>query len=192
MSAPFFQESTPVPGRRYAVADGATVGRGSADIVLADPQVSRVHARLVVDGAAVSVEDLGSRNGTFVNETRIQAATALREGDTLRMGDTVWRFFTDTPVEAPGMSEPADRAARNAVAADLGVRRGDVPAPDPIPSGVRVALMPDAPGEPSFAEPRRRPRRRVRSAARSTTATLLSYAVIVATAVAVVLYLALR
>jgi predicted component of type VI protein secretion system len=167
----FFQESTPVPGRRYEAADGATIGRGNADFVLVDPQVSRVHAKMHVDQAGVRIEDLGSRNGTFVNEIRIDAETELREGDTVRMGDTVWRFFAE---------------------AAASVRAGDVPAPDPVPSGIREAPLPDPARPPDFAEPHARPARRRGSAARNVTATILSYAVVIATALAVALYLVLR
>jgi hypothetical protein len=174
MSEPFFQESTPVPGRRHEIRDGITVGRSNTDIVLVDPQVSREHLRLRVDSAGVSAEDLGSRNGTFVNETRIDAGTPtlLREGDTLRMGDTVWRFF-------------------GAQAAATSVRSGDVPAPEPSPSGVRAVALADPVQPPSFSEPARRQRRRG-SAARMVEATIYAYAVVIATAVAVGVYLATR
>lgn len=187
----FFQESVPVPGRRHVPSDGATVGRGGVDIVLVDPQVSRVHARLSVDANGVGVEDLDSQNGTFVNERRIDALTPLREGDTVRMGDTVWRLFGEGIASTPVASD--DPGRMTASPPDSGLRRGDVPAPEPLPSGVHAVPAPDPEAPPEFARDQARSARRQRgSAARNATATLLSYLLVLATAVAVVLYLALR
>jgi hypothetical protein len=67
-----------------------TIGReASSDIVLEDPQVSRRHARLTLQGASYFVEDLGSTNGTFVNGRRVMSPTPLSPGDKLGLGDTV-------------------------------------------------------------------------------------------------------
>ncbi|MEI8376369.1 MAG: FHA domain-containing protein, partial [Planctomycetota bacterium] len=63
------------------------VGRdNTCDLVLADPRVSRRHARLVRSGDQVSIEDLGSPNGTFVNGLRISALQTLRSGDLVAIG----------------------------------------------------------------------------------------------------------
>ncbi len=71
-----------------ALTDGRFfVGRGrECQLVLDDPLVSRRHAVLFVDGGRVTVEDLGSRNGTLVNGARIEAAVMLEEGDRLTIG----------------------------------------------------------------------------------------------------------
>jgi len=50
------------------------------------PGVSRRHARIVVTGSDVTLEDLGSKNGTFLREQRLEAPAALRDGDTFRLG----------------------------------------------------------------------------------------------------------
>lgn len=69
--------------------DSARIGRGAdCDVVIARDEVSRAHALLVHDRDGWTIEDLGSRNGTFVNEQRIER-TALREGDTIRLGENV-------------------------------------------------------------------------------------------------------
>lgn len=62
------------PDRRMVLKGGAYgIGRHEHnDIVLDDKEVSRKHARLLVDGEAVLVEDLGSGNGTFVDDAEIQ------------------------------------------------------------------------------------------------------------------------
>ena len=68
------------------------VGRSSTcDLVLDDAKASRQHARLRVDGSSASVEDLGSRNGTFVNGERVASAD-LRPGDEIRIGDMMLRL----------------------------------------------------------------------------------------------------
>lgn len=53
---------------------------------LESPTVSRRHARIVVDGAQVVLEDLASKNGTFVGGVRISAPTVLVDGDSFRLG----------------------------------------------------------------------------------------------------------
>jgi two-component system, NtrC family, response regulator AtoC len=64
------------------------LGRGAdADIQLVSGGVSRAHARLTVNGENGIVEDLGSRNGTFVNRTRATGATPVGHGDEIGIGD---------------------------------------------------------------------------------------------------------
>jgi DNA-binding winged helix-turn-helix (wHTH) protein len=70
--------------------EGANViGRDPAAAVVLDaPDVSREHARLFVRGDSVTLEDLGSKNGTFVGRMRIRAATVVHEGDEILVGRT--------------------------------------------------------------------------------------------------------
>jgi DNA-binding winged helix-turn-helix (wHTH) protein len=71
---------------------GRTTGRGSwFDSI----SISRRHARIVVQGDSASVEDLGSKNGTFVNDVRITVATALDSGVQLRFGSVAVTFQVD-------------------------------------------------------------------------------------------------
>ena len=73
----------------------ALIGRGQAnDINLADESVSRSHAELRRDRSGViTITDLGSLNGTWVNGKRITAAQRLADGDTLRFGEVETRFI---------------------------------------------------------------------------------------------------
>ncbi|HTY41861.1 MAG TPA: FHA domain-containing protein [Thermoanaerobaculia bacterium] len=74
--------------REIALADGENIlGRGADSLVWIDAQsVSRRHARLVIASGLATLEDLGSKNGTFVNGIRLTAPVALRDGDELRVG----------------------------------------------------------------------------------------------------------
>ena len=83
------------PETRFLVRDGATsIGRSSAsDIVLtSDDYASGRHARLTRHGGLLYVEDMGSTNGTFINERKTVGATPLRHGDTVRIGSTTFRY----------------------------------------------------------------------------------------------------
>lgn len=78
-------------GDTYPLGDELTVGRGGGcGVVIPDDQfVSTVHARLFRRGDDLFVEDLGSRNGTFVNGEKVVATTKLRRGDRVQFGQTV-------------------------------------------------------------------------------------------------------
>ncbi len=83
------------PNTRFRVANGMTsIGRSStSDIVLkSDDYVSGQHARLTRHGGALYVEDTGSTNGTYVNDSRAVGATLLRSGDRVRVGSTTFRY----------------------------------------------------------------------------------------------------
>lgn len=62
-------------------------------VCLADPLVSRMHARLIVQGDCVIVEDLHSANGVYLNGVRVVSTAVLREGDRLLMGTTELSLF---------------------------------------------------------------------------------------------------
>jgi DNA-binding winged helix-turn-helix (wHTH) protein len=75
-------------GREFPLHDGEhIVGREpNAAICLDSPKVSRRHARFVVHGRRATLEDLGSKNGSFVRGVRIVVATVLEPGDSARIG----------------------------------------------------------------------------------------------------------
>jgi hypothetical protein len=80
------------PGMRYDVSGGATLGRGDVEVVLEDPFASSRHARIDPQGGAVVLEDLGSTNGTYLNEELVRGPQPLHAGDRVRIGDSVFRF----------------------------------------------------------------------------------------------------
>ena len=75
---------------REARADGqVVVGRGDgAEVVLGDRGVSRRHVLIRVDGTTAVIEDLGSSNGTYVNDDRIVEPRRVAEGDAIRIGSS--------------------------------------------------------------------------------------------------------
>jgi hypothetical protein len=85
-----------LPDGRKVVLDRDTVVLGrlpECELVLADPNVSRRHAEIRrVDGGGWMLVDLGSTNGTKVNELRVNGTRPLEDGDTVSLGATTLRF----------------------------------------------------------------------------------------------------
>jgi uncharacterized SAM-binding protein YcdF (DUF218 family) len=80
------------PGSRYDVGTGATLGRGDVEIVLEDAFASSQHARIERQGGAVVLEDLGSTNGTYLNDELLRGPQPLHPGDRIRIGDSEFVF----------------------------------------------------------------------------------------------------
>jgi hypothetical protein len=80
-------------GLAYDIGEGAIMGRGdNAEIRLEDPFASSRHARLLRQGGVVVVEDLGSTNGTYLNEELLQGPQPLHAGDRIRIGDSEFTY----------------------------------------------------------------------------------------------------
>ena len=79
---------------RFPLTDGRfVVGRTEeCDLVLGNPSVSRRHASLLCSGGRVLVEDLGSHNGTRVNELPVTTPTPLSPGDKVSFADVALHF----------------------------------------------------------------------------------------------------
>jgi DNA-binding winged helix-turn-helix (wHTH) protein len=81
------------PGGDLALFAGENViGREGADVVVDSPTVSRRHARIVIGAGDATIDDLGSKNGTYVNDARVDRASALRDGDAVRIGALTFTF----------------------------------------------------------------------------------------------------
>ncbi|MHB0963272.1 MAG: FHA domain-containing protein, partial [Gemmatimonadaceae bacterium] len=92
---------------RFELAPTGTLICGRAvtsDLAIIDPTVSRHHADLVVGDSGVTVRDVGSSNGTFVNGVKIDESFAV-PGDTVTFGKVAFRLEavadTPPPVQAP-------------------------------------------------------------------------------------------
>src|SRR5207245_1729863 len=91
-----------LPDIRLSSGESKTLGRAlTADVVIDEPSLSRLHARLTVDeNGRLTVEDLGSTNGIFINgEPQEQRAGRLAAGDHVRFG--FLEYLVDAEREAP-------------------------------------------------------------------------------------------
>ena len=84
------------PGMIYDLDGEVVLGRGErAEIRLEDPFASARHARIYEQGSIMVVEDLGSTNGTYLNEELLETARPLHPGDRLRIGESEFAFEAD-------------------------------------------------------------------------------------------------
>jgi hypothetical protein len=84
------------PGMIYDLDGDLALGRGErVEIRLEDPFASARHARIYEQGNSVVVEDLGSTNGTYLNEELLQTPRPLHPGDRVRIGDSEFTFEVD-------------------------------------------------------------------------------------------------
>jgi pSer/pThr/pTyr-binding forkhead associated (FHA) protein len=164
------------------------IGREGADVEVEDVEMSRRHAILRRAARRLEIEDLGSKNGTFVNGSRIEEPTPLGGGTEIRIGTTVMVVEGALPVsttgEAPGRLDPA-------------VTRVSETPPEmrqPAPAAPTALAQPaaQAPAGPmgEFHPPERRGQRGL--ASRSWVPVALSFGTVLVTAVLLVLYFALR
>jgi hypothetical protein len=94
-------------GERMLVAGDNIVGRDpQARVWLDSPSVSRHHARIRVDEGHATIEDLGSKNGTYTAAARVIGVIALADGDALRFGtvEAVFRSWILDPTRTEGGS----------------------------------------------------------------------------------------
>ena len=80
------------PGSAYELASGATLGRGDVEIQLEDPFASSRHARIYREGHVYVIEDLGSTNGTYLNDEPLTGPQPLHPGDRVRIGDSEFSY----------------------------------------------------------------------------------------------------
>lgn len=74
-------------GKEFTVGNEATIGRGQGcQVQLPDSMVSQLHARLFRDNKGLSVEDLGSTNGTYLNGRKVGGPARLKKGDRIKVG----------------------------------------------------------------------------------------------------------
>ena len=81
------------PGIAYDLGEGATLGRGDVEIQLDDPFASSRHARITRQGRALVIEDLGSTNGTYLNDEPLTGPQPLHDGDRIRIAGCEFCYF---------------------------------------------------------------------------------------------------
>ena len=135
--AKFTLKSGNQPGREIRMEGPRLVfGRAEdCDVVIADSNISRRHAQAIVLNDLVSMMDLGSSNGTFVNELPI-SRVFLMDGDEVRLGETVLVFSEE---EGATANMPAAAANDDVVLATNRQAAEPVPISCPVPiSGLNV------------------------------------------------------
>jgi len=81
------------PGTVFENHDEAILGRApTADVRIEDSFASSSHARIFPRGGSMYIEDMGSTNGTYLNERQLQAVEQLQPDDTIRIGETEYRY----------------------------------------------------------------------------------------------------
>lgn len=100
----------PTPGKVFELNKNELyIGRDvSNDIVANDSEVSRKHARIILQAGGFILEDLGSTNGTFVNGQRLMGPHVLRPGEVIMLGENIsLAFETGYDADATMVSAPA-------------------------------------------------------------------------------------
>ncbi len=135
-------------GRVYEFdLDAVTIGRASGNnVVLFDPGVSRLHARIVQRDGRHFVVDNGSANGTIVNGTAVRTEQELRTGDRIGIGPFTFSFVAKAASPIAASKKPFDDGAtrvsgtlQRGIAASPATVRTTMPAA--MQSGVRSVLL---------------------------------------------------
>jgi pSer/pThr/pTyr-binding forkhead associated (FHA) protein len=115
------------------------IGRSSElDMVLVEDMVSRKHAKIMATGGKITIEDLGSTNGTFVNGEKIKQAR-LKEGDRILIGTSILKVvqqgantqdLDETAVKLKLEEAAAAQAARSTKTSSMTGKIEEVPLPD--------------------------------------------------------------
>ena len=124
------------PGRSQlylTIAEPLVVGRECEGLLLADEKVSRQHLRLSPAGRDVLITDLGSTNGSFVDQVRINGEATLVLGSRLTLGDTA--IIIETPVPPAPTGQTTRRDVGGTIVATINPPGST--SPSPPPPGVR-------------------------------------------------------
>ncbi len=103
----------PLTGKTYEVtAAGLCIGREpTCEIVVTDAGVSRQHARVLLHNGMVWVQDVGSRNGVFVNGNRVPDHKQIKSGDKVSVGISVFQLAMQARTSVGPTAAPAPVAA---------------------------------------------------------------------------------
>ncbi|MBN2501092.1 MAG: FHA domain-containing protein [Anaerolineales bacterium] len=95
-------QTGPLNGQRWPISGELIVGRDAdCEVVVADRQVSRQHARFTVTEEGVTLEDLGSKNGTHYNGQQIEEKVLLQDGDVVQVALAQQFVFLSSDATVP-------------------------------------------------------------------------------------------
>jgi pSer/pThr/pTyr-binding forkhead associated (FHA) protein len=208
--------SGPRSGERIELVGELVIGRENADLTVADEEVSRRHLAMRPHEDGVELEDLGSTNGTFVDGARLAAVVVVSSGARVVLGETELEIEVEEPEPEldPGATRlrerPPERDATIVGTAPVapapppdatiaGAPTPPRPAPPPAPAPV-AAAPPASPASPAAAgaqpfgtfTPSAPVRRRGGAATRQWGAAGVVFLVVIATAIALIIYFAAR
>ncbi len=115
MKVTLFVRAPKKPEKRVVVERDVVIGRGEdCDLRVLSNDVSRKHCQLVIGQSEVAVRDLGSGNGTLINNQQIapNVDARLTSGDMVQIGPLVIKVEFDGAAIEPAMLEPADSPER--------------------------------------------------------------------------------
>lgn len=168
--APSFQlvmRTGPNPGKIFELNKAELyVGRDvNNDIVINDSEISRKHARILMQAGGFVLEDLGSTNGSFINGQRLMGPHVLRQGETLMFGENVSLVFeagfdadatmVSAPIQAPAYPPAQPARPREVYTPPAPPPSAPVP---PRQAPAYSGQIPAGPAEPYF-EPAGEPKK---------------------------------
>ena len=116
-------QTGPLEGQRFKIKSELLLGRDpDCDIVIPMRQVSRHHARVFMGTGGTMVEDLNSKNGTYINGRAIQSATRLEEGDEIQVSLAQHFIYLSSDATMPLEALPLGMQKRR-LRVDIGARR---------------------------------------------------------------------
>jgi pSer/pThr/pTyr-binding forkhead associated (FHA) protein len=191
-------------GERIEVLDELVVGRENADVTVDDEEVSRRHLAVRPHDDGVELEDLGSTNGTFVDGARLSAAVVITESARVMIGETEIEIEVEVPEPEvdPSLTRVRERPQMPdaTVVRSMPVAPAPAEAPPPPPTTAAPPAAPAPAAAPAAAAaqpfgsftPAAPARRRSGPATRLWAPATVVFVIIIATAVALVIYFAAR
>jgi len=102
-------QAGPLNGQRWALRKSYLMGRDpGCDIVIVDRQISRHHARILVSPKGITLEDLGSKNGTHINGRMITESVLLQDGDVIQIALAQQFVFLSSDSTVPLENQPTE------------------------------------------------------------------------------------
>jgi hypothetical protein len=132
----FVMHSGPNTGKVYPLeAPEIIIGRDASNVIaINDAEVSRKHAKLILQASAYVIQDLGSTNGTFINGQRITGSQELKPGDTVTLGENIVLMYET--VFDPNATVISSAQGQMTVAPVRKPVSTPMPTPAPVPAPV--------------------------------------------------------